>query len=251
MCKAWEGFTTGAWQSRIDVRDFIQKNYTPYGGDEAFLAPATPRTQALMHKLQGLMKLEQEFGGVLDVDTQTVSSLLNYKPGYLDKDNELIVGLQTDRPLKRGVNPFGGIRMAREACRAYGYELSGQVEQEFAYRTTHNDGVFDVYTDEMKRARHHGIITGLPDAYGRGRIIGDYRRVPLYGVDFLIEDKQRSLKDMNYNVMDEEAIRRREETAEQIKALHRLKRMAESYGYDISQPAKDMAAPFCSLMAAR
>ena len=132
MCKAWEGFTAGAWQSRIDVRDFIQKNYTPYGGDEAFLAPATPRTQALMHKLQGLMKLEQEFGGVLDVDTQTVSSLLNYKPGYLDKDNELIVGLQTDRPLKRGVNPFGGIRMAREACRAYGYELSGQVEQEFA-----------------------------------------------------------------------------------------------------------------------
>ncbi len=168
MCKAWEGFTTGAWQSRIDVRDFIQKNYTPYGGDEAFLAPATPRTQALMHKLQGLMKLEQEFGGVLDVDTQTVSSLLNYKPGYLDKDNELIVGLQTDRPLKRGVNPFGGIRMAREACRAYGYELSGQVEQEFAYRTTHNDGVFRVYNEQTRAARHCGLITGLPDAYGRG-----------------------------------------------------------------------------------
>ena len=181
MCKAWEGFTAGAWQSRIDVRDFIQKNYTPYGGDEAFLAPATPRTQALMHKLQGLMKLEQEFGGVLDVDTQTVSSLLNYKPGYLDKDNELIVGLQTDRPLKRGVNPFGGIRMAREACRAYGYELSGQVEQEFAYRTTHNDGVFRVYNEQTRAARHCGLITGLPDAYGRGRIIGDYRRVALYG----------------------------------------------------------------------
>lgn len=148
--------------SRIDVRDFIQKNYTPYGGDEAFLAPGNTAHAALMHKLQGLMKLEQEFGGVLDVDTQTVSSLLNYKPGYLDKDNELIVGLQTDRPLKRGVNPFGGIRMAREACRAYGYELSGQVEQEFAYRTTHNDGVFRVYNEQTRAARHCGLITGLP-----------------------------------------------------------------------------------------
>ena len=210
MCKAWEGFTAGAWQSRIDVRDFIQKNYTPYGGDEAFLAPATPRTQALMHKLQGLMKLEQEFGGVLDVDTQTVSSLLNYKPGYLDKDNELIVGLQTDRPLKRGVNPFGGIRMAREACRAYGYELSGQVEQEFAYRTTHNDGVFRVYNEQTRAARHCGLITGLPDAYGRGRIIGDYRRVALYGTDRLIEEKKKDKVELGRGAMTDEDVYKRQ-----------------------------------------
>ena len=233
MCKAWEGFTAGAWQSRIDVRDFIQKNYTPYGGDEAFLAPATPRTQALMHKLQGLMKLEQEFGGVLDVDTQTVSSLLNYKPGYLDKDNELIVGLQTDRPLKRGVNPFGGIRMAREACRAYGYELSGQVEQEFAYRTTHNDGVFRAYSQEMKKARHLSLITGLPDAYGRGRIIGDYRRVALYGIDYLIAKKQADKSKIDRGAMGEEEIRLCEELYQQIAFLNKTKEMAFQYGFDI------------------
>lgn len=238
MCKAWEGFTTGAWQSRIDVRDFIQKNYTPYGGDEAFLAPATPRTQALMHKLQGLMKLEQEFGGVLDVDTQTVSSLLNYKPGYLDKDNELIVGLQTDRPLKRGVNPFGGIRMAREACRAYGYELSGQVEQEFAYRTTHNDGVFRVYNEQTRAARHCGLITGLPDAYGRGRIIGDYRRVALYGTDRLIEEKKKDKAELGRGAMTDENIRLIEEVWRQIDFLGKLRDMAALYGCDISRPAQ-------------
>ena len=238
MCKAWEGFTTGAWQSRIDVRDFIQKNYTPYGGDEAFLAPATPRTQALMHKLQGLMKLEQEFGGVLDVDTQTVSSLLNYKPGYLDKDNELIVGLQTDRPLKRGVNPFGGIRMAREACRAYGYELSGQVEQEFAYRTTHNDGVFRVYNEQTRAARHCGLITGLPDAYGRGRIIGDYRRVALYGTDRLIEEKKKDKVELGRGAMTDENIRLIEEVWRQIDFLGKLRDMAALYGCDISRPAQ-------------
>ena len=238
MCKAWEGFTAGAWQSRIDVRDFIQKNYTPYGGDEAFLAPATPRTQALMHKLQGLMKLEQEFGGVLDVDTQTVSSLLNYKPGYLDKDNELIVGLQTDRPLKRGVNPFGGIRMAREACRAYGYELSGQVEQEFAYRTTHNDGVFRVYNEQTRAARHCGLITGLPDAYGRGRIIGDYRRVALYGTDRLIEEKKKDKVELGRGAMTDENIRLIEEVWRQIDFLGKLRDMAALYGCDISRPAQ-------------
>ena len=238
MCKAWEGFTAGAWQSRIDVRDFIQKNYTPYGGDEAFLAPATPRTQALMHKLQGLMKLEQEFGGVLDVDTQTVSSLLNYKPGYLDKDNELIVGLQTDRPLKRGVNPFGGIRMAREACRAYGYELSGQVEQEFAYRTTHNDGVFRVYNEQTRAARHCGLITGLPDAYGRGRIIGDYRRVALYGTDRLIEEKKKDQAELGRGAMTDENIRLIEEVWRQIDFLGKLRDMAALYGCDISRPAQ-------------
>ena len=238
MCKAWEGFTAGAWQSRIDVRDFIQKNYTPYGGDEAFLAPATPRTQALMHKLQGLMKLEQEFGGVLDVDTQTVSSLLNYKPGYLDKDNELIVGLQTDRPLKRGVNPFGGIRMAREACRAYGYELSGQVEQEFAYRTTHNDGVFRVYNEQTRAARHCGLITGLPDAYGRGRIIGDYRRVALYGTDRLIEEKKKDKAELGRGAMTDENIRLIEEVWRQIDFLGKLRDMAALYGCDISRPAQ-------------
>ena len=238
MCKAWEGFTAGEWQSRIDVRDFIQKNYTPYEGDEAFLAPATPRTQALMHKLQGLMKLEQEFGGVLDVDTQTVSSLLNYKPGYLDKDNELIVGLQTDRPLKRGVNPFGGIRMAREACRAYGYELSGQVEQEFAYRTTHNDGVFRVYNEQTRAARHCGLITGLPDAYGRGRIIGDYRRVALYGTDRLIEEKKKDKAELGRGAMTDENIRLLEEVWRQIDFLGKLRDMAALYGCDISRPAQ-------------
>ena len=184
--QAWRGFREGAWQSEINVRDFIQKNYTPYTGDASFLAPATERTNKLMAKFNGLLQLEHQFGGVLDVDTQTVSSLTSYKPGYLDKENELIVGLQTDRPLRRGVNPFGGINMTRKACQAYGYTLSPKVEEEFQYRTTHNDGVFRVYTDEIRAARHVGIITGLPDAYGRGRIIGDYRRVALYGVDALI-----------------------------------------------------------------
>ena len=176
---AWKGFKGGHWQQEIDLRDFIQQNYTPYLGDEGFLTPATDRTKSLMHKLEGLFRLEQEFGGVLDVDTQTVSSLTAYKPGYLDKEKEIIVGIQTDRPLKRGVNPFGGLRMTREACEAYGYQLSQKVEDEFQYRTTHNDGVFRVYSDETKAARHCGIITGLPYAYGRGRIIGDYRRVAL------------------------------------------------------------------------
>ena len=232
-------FIKGNWSRYVDVHDFIQHNYTPYDGDESFLSPPTEKTKKLWAQVRQLMDREVQNGGVLDIDEHTISDIDAYAPGYICKELEDIVGLQTDAPLKRAILPFGGKRMVIKSLEAYGRKMDPKVAEVLKYRKTHNDGVFDVYTDEMKRARHHGIITGLPDAYGRGRIIGDYRRVPLYGVDFLIEDKQRSLKDMNYNVMDEEAIRRREETAEQIKALHRLKRMAESYGYDISQPAKN------------
>ena len=237
--QAWRGFREGAWQSEINVRDFIQKNYTPYTGDASFLAPATERTNKLMAKFNGLLQLEHQFGGVLDVDTQTVSSLTSYKPGYLDKENELIVGLQTDRPLRRGVNPFGGINMTRKACQAYGYTLSPKVEEEFQYRTTHNDGVFRVYTDEIRAARHVGIITGLPDAYGRGRIIGDYRRVALYGVDALIEAKKEDKRRKGENMMDQDNIRCLEELYQQINFLGKLKEMAQMYGYDISRPAEN------------
>ena len=178
----WNGFKSGVWQDSINVRDFIQTNYTPYEGDASFLAGPTARTQALSDKLQALLAEEHARGGVLDIDTETVSSLCTFAPGYLDKENEIIVGLQTDAPLTRSVNPFGGINMTRKACKAYGYELSKKVEDEFQFRTTHNDGVFRVYNDAIRAARHSGIITGLPDAYGRGRIIGDYRRVALYGI---------------------------------------------------------------------
>lgn len=239
MVTQWEGFKPGNWQETIDVRDFIQRNYTPYTGDGSFLKPATERTKGLLHKLENLLALEQEFGGVLDIDTQTVTSLLNYKPGYLDKEKEIIVGLQTDRPLKRGVNPFGGLRMTREACRAYGYELSRKVEDEFQYRTTHNDGVFRVYNKETKAARHCGLITGLPDAYGRGRIIGDYRRVALYGIDFLIEERQKDKDRISMETMDVDHIRQLEELYQQINFLGKLKEMAAMYGFDISGPAKD------------
>ena len=239
MVTQWEGFKPGNWQETIDVRDFIQRNYNPYTGDGSFLKPATERTKGLLHKLENLLALEQEFGGVLDIDTQTVTSLLNYKPGYLDKEKEIIVGLQTDRPLKRGVNPFGGLRMTREACRAYGYELSQKVEDEFQYRTTHNDGVFRVYNKETKAARHCGLITGLPDAYGRGRIIGDYRRVALYGIDFLIEEKQKDKDRISMETMDVDHIRQLEELYQQINFLGKLKEMAAMYGFDISGPAKD------------
>ena len=239
MVTQWEGFKPGNWQETIDVRDFIQRNYTPYTGDGSFLKPATERTKGLLHKLENLLALEQEFGGVLDIDTQTVTSLLNYKPGYLDKEKEIIVGLQTDRPLKRGVNPFGGLRMTREACRAYGYELSRKVEDEFQYRTTHNDGVFRVYNKETKAARHCGLITGLPDAYGRGRIIGDYRRVALYGIDFLIEEKQKDKDRISMETMDVDHIRQLEELYQQINFLGKLKEMAAMYGFDISGPAED------------
>ena len=239
MFTQWEGFQTGKWQEEINVRDFIQRNYTPYEGNEEFLKPATGRTEELLHKFENLLVLEREFGGVLDIDTHTVTSLLTYKPGYLDKDKEIIVGLQTDRPLKRGVNPFGGLRMTREACKAYGYELSQKVEDEFQYRTTHNDGVFRVYNKATKAARHCGLITGLPDAYGRGRIIGDYRRVALYGVDRLIEEKQKDKDRISMETMDVDHIRQLEELYQQINFLGKLKEMAAMYGYDISQPAQN------------
>ena len=239
MFTQWEGFQTGKWQEEINVRDFIQRNYTPYEGNEEFLKPATGRTEELLHKFENLLVLEREFGGVLDIDTHTVTSLLNYKPGYLDKDKEIIVGLQTDRPLKRGVNPFGGLRMTREACKAYGYELSQKVEDEFQYRTTHNDGVFRVYNKATKAARHCGLITGLPDAYGRGRIIGDYRRVALYGVERLIEEKQKDKDRISMETMDVDHIRQLEELYQQINFLGKLEEMAAMYGYDISQPAQN------------
>ena len=212
----WEGFVGGAWQSEINLRDFIQKNYTEYTGDSSFLAGATERTGALMKKVNGLFAMERQFGGVFDIDTDTVSSLTSYAPGYVDKENELIVGLQTNRPLKRGVNPFGGIRMARQACEAYGYKLSRKVEEEFRYKTTHNDGVFRAYTDEMRAARKCHVITGLPDAYGRGRIIGDYRRVALYGIDKLIEEKKNDKKALQSKDFNADTIRLDEELARQI-----------------------------------
>ena len=233
----WAGFKKNLWQDEINVRDFIQMNYKEYTGDAGFLAGATPRTSALMEKLQGLFKLERQYGGVLDIDTATVSSLTSYSPGYLDKDNEIIVGLQTNRPLKRGVNPFGGMRMVRQACEAYGYKLSDKVEEEFRYRTTHNDGVFRAYTEEMRKARKCHVITGLPDAYGRGRIIGDYRRVALYGVDKLIEEKKKDKAIREQGVFDTEQIRTQEELFRQIRYLDLLKEMAEMYGFNISQPA--------------
>lgn len=239
MFSQWKDFNSGKWQKKIDVRNFIQCNYTPYSGDEAFLAPATERTMKLLKKFENLLALEREFGGVLDIDTQTVTSLLNYKPGYLDKENEVIVGLQTDRPLKRGVNPFGGLRMTRDACKAYGYELSQKVEDEFQYRTTHNDGVFRVYNQETKTARHCGLITGLPDAYGRGRIIGDYRRVALYGIDRLIEEKQKDKEQIGTEMMDVDHIRQLEELFQQINFLGKLRDMAALYGYDITKPASN------------
>ncbi len=235
----WKGFITGNWNEAVDVRDFIQKNYTVYEGDESFLSEATERTKRLKKKFDDLHNLEQEWGGVIDIDTTTVSSLLTYSPGYLDKENEIIVGLQTNRPLKRGVNPFGGIRMARDACESYGFQLSQEVEQHFKYRTTHNDGVFRVYTDEMKSVRRSGVITGLPDAYGRGRIIGDYRRVALYGVDFLIEQKKKDKVTLGLRAMDEENMRLCEEVFRQIDFLNKLKEMAKMYHCDISNPAND------------
>ncbi len=234
----WNGFKKGKWCDEINVRSFIQENYTQYTGDDSFLEDATQRTKDMMDKLNSLFALERQYGGVLDIDTDTVSSLTSYSPGYIDKENELIVGMQTNRPLKRGVNPFGGIRMARQACQAYGYELSQKIEDEFRYRTTHNDGVFRAYTDEMRAARKCHVITGLPDAYGRGRIIGDYRRVALYGADKLIEEKKKD-KAMLVETLDADQIRLYEELYKQISFLGFMKEMASMYGYDISQPAKD------------
>ncbi len=235
--KNWDGFTGGKWLEEINVRDFIQKNYREYKGDDSFLSGATKRTKELMKRVNTLFEVEKQFGGVLDIDTETISTVTAYAPGYIEKDKEIIVGMQTNRPLKRGVNPFGGIRMARQACEAYGYKLSDSIEKQFKYRTTHNDGVFKAYTDEMRKARHSHLITGLPDAYGRGRIIGDYRRAALYGIDRLIEEKKKDKAALSGVNFDEEHIRLSEELSNQIAALTDIKKMAESYGYDISAPA--------------
>ncbi len=235
---AWYDFKPGRWQNQIDVRDFILSNYSPYDGDEHFLAKATAQTLNLNEKYMQLQKEEHQ-KGVLSINTDKVSSLLTYEPSYLDKENEIIVGFQTDAPLRRGVNPFGGIRMARQACEAYGYTLSEEVEEHFRYRTTHNDGVFRAYTPEMRSARKSGVITGLPDAYGRGRIIGDYRRVPLYGVDYLILQKKADKEILGKKSMTDETIRTLEELYRQIDFLEQLKVMASGYGYDISKPASN------------
>jgi formate C-acetyltransferase len=234
----WKNFNKGNWCDEIDVRDFIQLNYKPYEGDDSFLEGPTEATNHLWKELTELLKKETDNGGTLDVDTETVSTIISHKPGYIDKDHERIVGLQTDAPLKRAIMPNGGIRMVKQSCEAYGYHLDPKIEQVFTeYRKTHNQGVFDAYTPEIRRARKAGIITGLPDAYGRGRIIGDYRRVPLYGVDRLIQDKERQKAELEVAWMEDDVIRTREETTEQIRALEELKAMALSYGYDISLPA--------------
>ncbi len=239
MIEQWNNFKPGNWCDEINVRDFILSNYTLYEGDESFLAGPTEATIRLNSQVQVLNQDELKAGGVLDADTEVVSTITSHPAGYLNKDLEKIVGLQTDKPFKRGLYAFGGLRTSENALNAYGYEVDRKVKETFTkYRKTHNQGVFDVYTDEMKRARHVGIITGLPDAYGRGRIIGDYRRVALYGVDRLIEDKMAFLKS-KVNNFSEDGIRTREETADQIKALNDLKVMAMSYGYDISKPASN------------
>ncbi|MGI6751940.1 MAG: formate C-acetyltransferase [Anaerovoracaceae bacterium] len=238
MKPQWNNFISGDWQVNVNVRNFIQTNYQPYYGDEGFLCGPTQRTSNLMAKLDKLLELEQQFGGVLDIDTFS-SSLFNQAPGYLDKENELIVGLQTSRPLRRGVNPFSGIKMTSSACEAYGYQLSDKVKYEFQYRTSHNEGVYRVYTDEIKRARSCGIITGLPDAYGRGRIIGDYRRVALYGVDFLIQQKREDKARLGNETMLQDNIRLQEELFQQISFLEKMKEMAALYGFDISEPASN------------
>ena len=240
MQPEWNGFVEGRWSKTVNVRDFIQLNYTPYDGDNSFLAAPTKETTDLWADVMELCKEERAKDGVLDMDTDIPSSIISHKAGYIDKDKEVIVGLQTDKPLKRAFMPFGGIRTAVSACKSYGYEVGDEIIRIFTdYRKTHNQGVFDVYTPEMKLARHAHIVTGLPDAYGRGRIIGDYRRVALYGVDLLIEDKKEQLATSLVR-MTSKNIRLREELAEQIKALVDLKKLGEIYGYDISKPAKDI-----------
>ena len=237
----WEGFKGRIWKEEINTRDFIQENYTPYDGDESFLAGSTEATDKLWGILQGLQKEERKKGGVLDMDTDIVSSLTSHGPGYISeetKDLEQIVGLQTDKPLKRAFMPYGGIKMAEESCRNYGYEPSERLHEIFTkYSKTHNTAVFDAYTPEMKKARHNKIITGLPDTYGRGRIVGDYRRVALYGIDFLMEEKKKDHANCGCGTMTDDVIRLREEISDQYKALAGMKKMAESYGYDISKPA--------------
>lgn len=240
MKEQWQGFKGSKWQDEVDVRDFIQNNYKPYNGDESFLEGPKESTNILWEKLQKLQKEERAKGGVLDMETEVVSSLTAYGPGYLDKDLEKVVGLQTDKPLKRAFMPYGGIRMSEEACETYGYKPSEKLHEIFTkYHKTHNDAVFSAYTPEMRLARRNKIVTGLPDTYGRGRIVGDYRRVALYGIDYLIEQKQKDFAYCGDGTMTDDVIRQREELAEQIKALKEMKVMAASYGYDISQPAKN------------
>ena len=240
MKEAWRGFAPGQWQTEINVRNFIHKNYTPYYGDDSFLAGPTEKTKALWDEVRELKRREIEAGGVLDMDTKVVSTITSHGAAYINKDKEEIVGLQTDKPLKRALQPYGGIRMAVKACRDNGYEVDPEVVEYFTeHRKTHNAGVFDAYTPEMRRCRSNHIITGLPDAYGRGRIIGDYRRVALYGIDRLIEDKQKQ-KDTTRVIMYSDVIREREELSEQIRALEMLKKMAASYGWDISRPASNL-----------
>ena len=239
----WNGFDGSLWKEEVNVRDFIQKNYKPYDGDESFLAGPTEATNKLWGVLQGLQKEERAKGGVLDMDTKIVSGITAHEPGYISedlKDLEAVVGLQTDKPLKRAFMPYGGIKMAEQACTTYGYEPDPELHKIFTeYCKTHNQGVFDAYTPEMKKARHNKIITGLPDTYGRGRIVGDYRRVALYGIDFLIEQKKEDFANCGSGSMTDDIIRQREELAMQIKALGEMKVMAEKYGFDISQPAKN------------
>lgn len=240
----WKSFKTGVWQKEVNVRDFILKNFIPYEGDDSFLTGATEATNKLWDQVMGLTSQEREKGGVLEMDTETVSTITSHGPGYLDEDLEKVVGVQTDKPFNRSLQPFGGIRMAKAACEAYGYQLNPEIERIFTeFRKTHNQGVFDAYTSEMLLARKAGIITGLPDAYGRGRIIGDYRRVALYGVDFLMKEKQKDFNNTS-KVMTEDNIRLREELSEQYRALKELKELAESYGYDISGPAKNATEAF-------
>ena len=237
---AWEGFVGGNWETNVDVRDFIQKNYTPYEGDASFLAPATEATTKLWAEVMEGIKVENRTHEPYKIDAQVVSGITSHAPGYIDKDLETIVGLQTDEPLKRSIMPFGGLKMVQDACKVYNVELNPEVSEIFTkYRKTHNQGVFDVYTPDIRRCRKSGVITGLPDAYGRGRIIGDYRRVALYGVDFLIEEKQKAKDSVADKPFSEHWARFREEHSEQIKALKKLKIMAASYGYDISGPAKN------------
>ena len=235
----WEGFTPGRWSNTsVNVRDFIKKNYTPYDGDESFLAAPTEATKKLWEQVMDLTRQEREAGGVLDMDTKIISTITSHGAGYLNKDLEQIVGLQTDKPFKRALQPFGGIRMAQQACKEYGYEVDPSVVEIFTkYRKTHNQGVFDAYTPEMRLARHSAILTGLPDAYGRGRIIGDYRRVALYGIDILIADKKHQI-DTSLVRMTSKNIRLREELSEQVRALQDLKELGKIYGFDISRPAK-------------
>ena len=239
--KIWENFKAGAWQETVNVRDFIQKNYTPYTGGEEFLAGKSEKTSVLWEKAEKLIAEEIE-KGIIDVDTETFSGINNFKPGYLDHDNEVVVGYQTDAPLKRIMNPYGGFRMVEASLKAYGYEMDDELKSDFLeFRKTHNDGVFDAYTPDMRKARSIGLMTGLPDAYGRGRIIGDYRRIALYGIDFLMEERKKDFNELAGKAAVEEVIQLREEINEQLRALDAMKKMALTYDIDIAKPAKTAA----------